>query len=210
MNIPPLGSALPVQIIDNSLPGHSITQVTTLINDVSALQIYLQASLPTFTEMFYYPEESILQIQTSGDTADVSAIQSLIQAYPNPLPCITSAQNMGIAPMSSSSRTWKTVFVVTSPTYSDKTLIQAIVSAALTPASPSILQLSEFQYSVRIVAVETNQVLGILSAGNTRFENQTITLTNVPTQPFSLELQIQTSGGAFATLRNISLTYQMI
>ena len=208
MNVPPLGTALPLQIIDNSLPGHTITQLTSTINDIGALQTYLQASLTTFTQLFYYPEQMILQIQTLGDTADSNAIIALVQAYSNPFPVITKTENFGITPVSCSSSNWKTVFVLNSQMYDDKRLVEATVSSALTPVTPNTL-LSQLQYSVRIVAVDTNTILGVVIAGNDVFETQNITLTNVPPQSFSLEVQIQTQGGVFVTLRSISLTYQL-
>ena len=210
MNIPPLGTALPVQIIDNSLPGHTITQVKTSISDVSALQSYLQTSLPEFTCMFYYPDQALLQIQTSGDITDTSAIQALIQAYPNPSACITSTQTIGIAPISACSSSWKTIFVLMSPSYDNKNLIGFSISSALLPASPSDVQLSSSEYSVRAVAVDTNSILGGVTASNLVFGLQNIALMNVPTHSFSLEFQVYTTGGSYVTLRSISLIYQSI
>ncbi len=210
MDIPLLGTALPVQIIDNSLPGHTITQVSTSINDVSALEAYLQTSLSTFTRLYYYPDQPILQIQTLGDTADATAIQSLMKAYPNPEPFISTTVDIGMAPISASSGNWKTVFVLNSPCSDDKKLSKATISSALTPTSPNELPLSNLQYSVRVVAIDTNTILGVISACNAEFETQDIELTNVPANSaFSLEFQIRTQG-AYATLRSISLTYQLL
>ncbi len=205
MDIPLLGTPLPIQIIDNNIPGHTITQLSSSIHDINALQTYLQTALPSFTNLFYYPDQEVLQIQTSG-TADTDAIQSLIQSYPNPEPFLSTTENIGMQPINMSSSAWKTVFVMNSPYHADKKLVQATISSAMT--SPGSQQPS--QYSVRVVALDTNTVLGVTSACNNDFQDQLIALSAVPDKPFSLEFQLKTSADVYVTLRSITFTYQLV
>lgn len=205
MNIPPLGTPLPVQILDNDLPGHAITQLSTTVNDIATLQAYLQSSLSNFTQLFYYPQQAVLQIQTLGNTADTDAIHALMNAYSNPQPFISSSKVIDITPLSVSSDTWKTVFVLNSTSSDNKRLIQATISSSMTSANSGSLS-----YSVRFVAVDVNQVLGSVSANNTVYQTQVVTFANVPAGAFSLEVQIETAGGAFANVRSMSLTYQQL
>ena len=137
--------------------------------------------------------------------AQVTTLTSLMQQYTNPPPTPnTILESSGMDRARCISPTWRSMHTFLSRSTDTQSVT---ATACLVPNTPSDAGTSGYCYSLRIVDITNNQVLGEVQLTNSALQDSTITLSNVSSSPATLELQAMKGiAGSYIDLTTMHVT----
>lgn len=192
---------------------HQINLTFDLL-DVSQLQTYLKSQNDTLNSIIVgcaYDEGSrTLTIITNIEIYDqtLSYINNLLGTYTNPQPAKQQVVlNPGLQRIQSDLTEWHTILVYEFQPDDNGTLNRVIVESFGIPINIG----NSIEYSVRLVNVTQNNVIGISTFTNTTISNNTINLNgNVnydTTQTLEIQIKVVSIGTIVVTSAHFVLEY---
>lgn len=195
---------------DSAIPGCSMTQFQTTVKDPVALDSYLQNGLKTYVNSTCDPAQGRVAVFTQGSlsAADASSLTALMQNYSNPAPVTpVCVSNTGLSSSRVANSDWTVVHCVPSSTDPVMNLQGGVVNAAVVPSDTAVSR-GSLSYSLRIVDVDRNLVIGSFTGTNTAYADATMPTASVG-QAVKLELQGRCTTSAYLDVKTWFLNYTL-
>ena len=175
------------------------------VQDTLQLASYIQSQLPGVEYVAVSGSLTSVAFAGSLTSAQATTLDGLMQQYPDPpTPPNTISESSGMDRARCSHQTWTSMHTFLSRSAD----IQSVTATTcLVPNTPSDAGTSGFTYSVRVVDITNNVILGQTQLTNSALQDNTIPLSGQSSTPATLELQaMRGTGGTYIDLTTMHVT----
>ncbi len=164
--------------------------------DFTHMKTHLVSQAPILDnkiDSFIY-DNGVLSVITTIELSsqDTEALQLALAGYSNPQIDTTLYLNTGLNPCLSNALFYSTVFAYDYIPNKTHALSRCVISSFMLPNTPNDSAHPDFSYSIRVVDITNNVVLGSVIASNSTEEVHSISLVPVDElQKLTLEIQIK-------------------
>ena len=188
-----------------NMMGEAVYEFDRSVQDTLQLVSYIRTSLPGVDYAACGGSLTSVAFTGSLTSAQVTTLDGLMQTYPDPPQAPnTLLESSGMDRTRCSCQTWMSIHTFLSRTAD----IQSVtVTSCLVPNTPSDAGTSGFCYSVRVVDITNNAILGQTQLTNSALKDSIISLSGVSSNPATVELQtMKGSGGSYIDLKTMHVT----
>jgi hypothetical protein len=185
--------------------GEAVYTFDRSVQDTLQLANYIQSTLPGVE--YTTCSGSLTSVAFAGSLTGTQAttLNGLMQQYPDLAPPPnTISESSGMDRARCSNQTWTSMHTFLSRSAD----IQSVTATTcLVPNTPSDAGTSGFSYSVRVVDITNNVILGQTQLTNSALQDNAISLSGLSSSPATLELQaMKGTGGAYIDLTTMHVT----
>lgn len=185
--------------------GEAVYSFDRSVQDTLQLVSYIQTSLPGVEYAACGGSLTSVAFTGSLTSAQVTTLDGLMQTYPDPpQQPNTISESSGMDRARCSCQSWMSMHTFLSRSADIQTVT---VTSCLVPNTPSDAGTSGFSYSVRVVDITNNAILGQTQLSNSVLQDGTISLSGVFSNPATLELQaMKGPGGSYIDVKTMHVT----